>query len=248
MRERIKALIFPPKCVACGVLLDWYEAPYRKTPFCDACQKKWESEQLETCGHCAKRVTVCDCVPDALKKAGCRGFRKLTYYLHGRRDPVQNRIVFRLKEKWDKRTLAFVARELMPAMEDLMAGCGYERDEMAIAWLPRSYAAKSKYGVDQSELLAKELSCVSGIPCLRLLSRRLKRTKEQKGLSMVARLQNAKNAFCLTRGAKRCPRVVFLVDDVITTGASTAACVRLLRHTSAKRVFCLAIASDDANR
>ena len=248
MVERIKALLFPPKCVACGVLLDWYEAPHRETPLCDACQKKWESEQMETCGYCAKRVTVCDCMPDVLKKAGCRGFRKLTYYLHGRRDPVQNRIVFRLKEKRDRRTLVFVAHSLLPAMEDLMVNCGYERDEMAIAWLPRSFAAKSKYGVDQSESIAKELSRVSGIPCLRLLARRFKSVKEQKKLSMTARLQNAKDTFRLTRVAKSCPRVIFLVDDVITTGASTAACVRLLRRAGAKRVFCLAIASDDANR
>ena len=203
---------------------------------------------METCGHCAKRVTECNCMPDALKKAGCRGFWKLTYYLHGRRDPVQNCVVFRLKEKRDNRTLAFVARELLPTMEMIVDGCGYERAEMAIVWLPRSWASKSKYGVDQSESLAKALSRISGLPCLRLLGRRMGATREQKGLSTTARLQNAKNAFCLTRRAKECPRVIFLVDDVVTTGASTAACVRLLRRAGAKRVYCLAIASDDANR
>ena len=248
MRERIKALLFPPKCVACGVLLDWYEAPHRDTPFCDACRKKWKSEQMETCGYCTKRVTQCECMPEALKKAGCRGFRKLTYYLHGRRDPVQNRIVFLLKEKRDHRTAAFVARELWHAMEEMMKDGGYRPEEVAIAWLPRSRRAKAKYGVDQSELLAKALSRASGIPCMRLLARRLKPVKEQKMLSMTARLQNAKDSFRLTRAAKACPRVVFLVDDVITTGASTAACVRLLRRAGAKRVYCLAIASDDANR
>ena len=248
MKERIRALLFPPKCVACGTLLDWYEAPHSRTPLCDTCLKNWESEKLETCGYCAKRVTVCECMPDALKKAGCRGFRKLTYYLHGRREPVQNRIVFRLKESRDRRTVSFLAHEWMPAVEELLASCGYAKNEIAIAWLPRSYAAKSKYGVDQSEMLAKALSRVSGIRCLKLLARRFKHTRSQKTLSMTARLQNVKDMFRLTRAANSCPRVVILVDDVITTGASTAACVRLLRRAGAKRVFCLAISSDDANR
>ena len=248
MIARIKALLFPPKCAACGRLLDWYEAPYRVSSLCATCEREWQSEKLETCGYCAKRVTECACMPEVLRKSGCRGFRKLTYYIHGRRDPVQNRVVFRIKETRDMRTFGFLSTELLPALQEMVADCGYAADEICITWLPRGSAAKAKYGVDQAELLAKALSKASGIPHLRLLARRFRRTKEQKGLSMTARIQNARDAFRLTRASKSCKRAVFLVDDVITTGSSMAACVRLLRRAGVKQVYCLAIASNDANR
>lgn len=54
MTERIRALLFPPKCAACRSLLDWHGAAKYNIALCERCQKKWNSERLETCGHCAK--------------------------------------------------------------------------------------------------------------------------------------------------------------------------------------------------
>ena len=248
MIERIKALLFPPKCAAGGALLDWYETPRGVNALCTSCKKQWESEKMETCGACAKRVSECSCMPDALRKARCGGLRKLTYYLHGRRDPVQNRIVFRMKKTKDARAARFLALELLAALEAMVADCGLAREEIALAWIPRTAAAKAKYGTDQAEMLARALSQQSGIACRRLIGRRWGSFRQQKGLSTDARVKNAKAAFYAMRVHDSCPRAVILVDDVITTGASAAACVRLLRNVGVQKVYCLAITSDDANR
>ena len=248
MIARIKALLFPPKCSACGELLDWYEAPRTGESLCPDCRKKWESEKLETCGTCTRRVTACACMPDMLKKSGCRGFRKLTYYLPARRDVVKNRVIFRIKEESSVRTHAFLASELLPALTEMVEASGYAREDMSLASIPRSASAKAKYGTDQAEMLARALAKESGLPYVGYLARRWRASRAQKGLSGAARLQNAREAFCLSRGKRNCTKVVFLVDDVITTGASAAACARLLRRAGAKRIYCLAVASDDANR
>ena len=215
---------------------------------CPACQKEWDSEKLETCGFCAKRVTECACMPDALKKSGCRGFRKSVYYLPHRRDTVQNRVIFRIKEERSMRTHRFLAAELLPALTEMMDACGYAREDMSLTSLPRAALAKAKYGTDQADELARALATASGLPHRRYLVRRWGSSREQKGLSETARMQNAKESFRTSRKAKYCTKVVFLVDDVITTGASTAACVRLLRRAGAKRVYCLAVAANDMNR
>ena len=248
MIDRVKALLFPPKCAACGVLLDWYDTPDRVNALCTSCKKQWKSEKLETCGACAKPITVCSCMPEALRKSKCLGFRKLAYYLHGRRDPVQNRIVFHLKEKRDHRATRFLAAELLGALEDAVKASGVAREEILLTWIPRTAAAKSKYGTDQAEELVKALSRRSGIACRRLIGRKWGSFRQQKGLSVEARIKNARSAFRVVRMRKSCPHAVFLVDDVITTGASAAACVRLLRDVGVEKVYCFAITTNDANR
>lgn len=248
MIARMLGLLFPPKCAACGELLDWYEAPRRHDALCPACQKRWVSEKLETCGRCAKRVTECSCMPEDLQKSGCKGFRKLTYYLHATREPVQNRVIYHIKETRDITVSNFLASELMPILEELLEANGATADEAILTYVPRGAAAKSKYGTDQAELLAKTLSRKSGIPCRCLLKRRRGISKEQKTLTLTERRKNARETFCAERDAKIAPKLLFLVDDIVTTGTSAAACVRILKHMGAKRIYCIAVASNSVNR
>ena len=119
---------------------------------------------------------------------------------------------------------------------------------MYLTFLPRGNAAKLEYGVDQAEELARALSVLSGIPLKKLIMRRRGKNKQQKKLSFDERIRNANASFRLARRAELSGKTVFLVDDIVTTGAGMAACTRLLRKAGAKNVYCLAAASDDANR
>ena len=47
-------LLFPPKCSACGEILDWYEEKDRPKALCSDCMKQWENEKLDVCGSCGK--------------------------------------------------------------------------------------------------------------------------------------------------------------------------------------------------
>jgi len=89
---------------------------------------------------------------------------------------------------------------------------------------------------NQAERLARRLSRATGIPLAADLVRRVEITRTQTRLTRAERAANVRRAFATADGAacKGC-RIV-LVDDVLTTGATTSACARALLDAGAAKV------------
>lgn len=99
-------------------------------------------------------------------------------------------------------------------------------------------------GFNQSEDLARRL----GIPVLRALWR-VRATAPQTGLNAAARRRNVRHAFTLSPFLSRErghwwweDRIVVLVDDVRTTGATLEACATALKDAGAREVRALTVA------
>jgi ComF family protein len=101
----------------------------------------------------------------------------------------------------------------------------------------------ARRGFNQSDALAQQL----GIPVVRALWR-MRATAPQTSLRASARRRNVQGAFALSplmgpRSARLLEgRVLVLVDDVWTTGATLAACATVLRHAGAAQVRALTVA------
>jgi ComF family protein len=97
-------------------------------------------------------------------------------------------------------------------------------------------------GYNQSALLARDLSrTIRGrIEARRLI--RLRHTDQQAKRTRRARADNVAAAFGVRKGATRRGQRVVLVDDVVTSGATLAACIGALRAAGDQVVGCMAVA------
>lgn len=105
-------------------------------------------------------------------------------------------------------------------------------------------------GFNQSALLARELAALTGVEVgVDALIRR-KHTPMLGGLGRAARARTLSGAFAPGKGWERrlLGAKVLLVDDVLTSGATTDACLSVLRRAGAEAVMitCFARVLDEA--
>lgn len=101
---------------------------------------------------------------------------------------------------------------------------------------PRRYRSR---GFNQAAVVAAELGRSLNIPVDYALCARTKAMPPQTGLDRATRLKNLKDAFVLNA---RPPRHVAIVDDVVTTGATTDHLARTLKAAGAEFVSVWALA------
>lgn len=111
----------------------------------------------------------------------------------------------------------------------------------AIVPVPLHWLRQWRRGFNQSELLARALARRTGVPVVKALSR-ARWTRAQAGLSNHARRRNVTKAF---RARPMDGRSVLLIDDVMTTGSTVAACALALKRAGARRVVVLTVARAD---
>jgi predicted amidophosphoribosyltransferase len=100
-----------------------------------------------------------------------------------------------------------------------------------VTWVPAHRSDVRKRGFDHAEVLARGLAHEAGLQAHRLIRRR-QASRDQASLSAPDRALNVRDAF----GAYASPAGVVLVDDLITTGATAAACAHALRAAGARKV------------
>jgi ComF family protein len=117
------------------------------------------------------------------------------------------------------------------------------RDEVfdATVPVPLYWRRRWQRGFNQAELLARGLARHTGIPVVKALGR-VRPTPTQAGLSNSARRQNVAKAF---RSRSVPGKRILLIDDVMTTGATAAACAAALKLAGARRVALLTLARVD---
>ena len=98
---------------------------------------------------------------------------------------------------------------------------------------PRKLALR---GYNQSALLAGEIAAELGIAVAARALARVVDTAVQAELSRSARQTNVRNAFRLRSPMEVRGRAIALVDDVMTTGATLAACSEPLLRAGARQV------------
>lgn len=142
-------------------------------------------------------------------------------------------------------------RELARPMARWMVRSGQElfQSDSLIVPVPLHWTRRLTRRFNQAADLAREVARQTGTGYEPLLLRRLKRTRQQVGLTAGDRRRNVRTAFALdARQLDIVPgRHFVLVDDVLTTGSTVTACVRCLLGAGAASVDVLTFALVDPN-
>ena len=123
---------------------------------------------------------------------------------------------------------------------------GWHLPELIIP-VPLHWARRWLRGFNQTELLGRQLARHLDIPLQSRLCRRTRYTPSQKGLSRAKRQENLRQVFCVTATGRTAMdgRCIALLDDVVTTTATTRELSRLLIQQGAKEVHVWAVARTD---
>jgi ComF family protein len=218
-------ILYPSKCPVCGNETDvlsyapicspcWLGIKRHNGPSCRVCAIPLVSEYAGVCGQCIKN-------PPPFSRVIAYG----TY--EGTLSKAINRLKFYGIKRLSKHLAGLLLSLDLPAMDGIVP-------------VPLSIKGLKERGFNQSLLVARVLSKKLRIPLLMDTLFKMKETPPQIGLSAKDRLLNIKNAFVVKANVKNLR--LFLVDDVMTTGATVTECSKVLMKAGAKEVIVLTLA------
>ncbi len=232
--SRLFDLIFPDDCRVCGQPLH----EVSRIPVCGGCLREPAPMLAEFfCASCRtpflNRFPLDENGRCALCRLGVSGFDAV--YTYGSYEGALRKLIHLFKYGG--------VQPLARVFGNWMA-IALPREEQfdLIVPMPLHWLRRWQRRYNQAELLAREISRRWSVPMKSVVKRR-KATAPQAGLTNAKRRLNVSGAFSVKtrlQGLK-----VLLVDDVLTTGASAAACARALKRAGARRVTVLALARTD---
>jgi len=130
--------------------------------------------------------------------------------------------------------------DLAPIMGRWMARAGREllRDADALVPVPLHWRRLWARRYNQSALLAKVIGAECGVPVADTALKRIKATAQQVGLTQTQRAENVQGAFQVPPEGEAAAvgKRLVLIDDVLTSGATSDACARALLRGGAASV------------
>ncbi len=108
--------------------------------------------------------------------------------------------------------------------------------------VPMHSNRRRKRGFNQAELLAQPVADAYGIPMECGLLNRIRHTSTQTILGRSARAANLQSAFAMADLERVANRSILIVDDVLTTTATTREIARNIQNAGAKYIAVLALA------
>lgn len=113
--------------------------------------------------------------------------------------------------------------------------------------VPLHLSKKRERGYNQSEAIAGGVASELEIPIETKIIKRNRFTKSQTKLNREERIANVKEAFGINNYCDLTGKTVFILDDVITSGATVAGCAGPVKSMNAAKVIALSLAYVDDN-
>jgi len=227
---RVLEFLLPSRCPNCSQKIEkhgflcgkcWAELTPLVAPFCNRCALpfEFETEGENECGACLKDQPAFDYARAAVSY-----------------DDLGRSLVLRLKYS--------SATVVIPTMAHMMAQVLHDKTIDVIVPVPLHPRRFFWRRFNQSALLAARISKLISVPVNSFALMRRRSTPSQGGLGKKARYRNVASAFMVKTDMKTVihGKHVLLVDDVLTTGATSHECARALKRAGAQSVGVVAFA------
>ena len=228
--------ILPPRCIGTGEIVDgqgmiapklWQNLDFISSPFCKTCGLPFDFEDVEEistnplCGTCIAEPPRFDLARSAL-----------VY------NDASRQLLLRFKYGDHQHAAIPFARWMM------MCAASDIKDADLIIPVPLHWQRLWQRRYNQSALLARALSRLSGLKTAYDILTRKRYTGSQKGLSKRDRRKNVRMAFYIPPHKKQWlkGKNIILIDDVMTSGATLDECTKVLKRAGAANVTCLTLA------
>ena len=223
LKEIMLDLVFPRRCPICDHVIGFGKGdicrpclekirPIR-SPFCMKCGKPLEDE-TEYCMDCGRK-----------RHLYIRGTAVFEY-----RDVAS--AIYRFKYGGRQEYAAFFGRCMAERLKTRLKQWKAE----ALVPVPIHPSRKKQRGYNQAELLAREISSLTGLPVCGNLVARGKKTMPQKNLDDIQRQNNLKKAYKILRNDVKLNTIV-IIDDIYTTGSTIDMLTATLHAAGIKNVF-----------
>ncbi|MGN0115335.1 MAG: ComF family protein [Acutalibacteraceae bacterium] len=213
--------LYPTQCASCGTVM-----PIDRI-FCDECAKDIRPLQPNLCSRCLNPPSRCEC--DTLTPEYERAFAPFCYAA-----TIRNALLSLKDEKNGDLARYFaesICNCIMSSGDDIAFDC--------VIPVPMHRKRKRERGFNQSELIAKNVADILGIPLDTQTLTQIKPSKTQHLLSPAERRDNVAGVYKATA----CDyKIVLLIDDIITTGCTANSCAKALKSAGVGQVYCAAVA------
>lgn len=230
----IADLIFPPRCNACGELLEQH-APL---PFCPPCMAGIRLIDPPLCPRCGTPFPATETVDHLCGECLITARPYAVARSVGRYEGTLLAAIHRFKYRGRTGIGELLGQMMADFVDRVWDMSVFE----AILPVPLHKRRLRERGFNQAVILARGLERRFGIPLEFTWLTRDRFTPPQVGLDKVQRSENVRGAFRVVDPERIAGRRLLLVDDVYTTGSTLSECARVLIRAKAEAVAVLTMA------
>ena len=192
------------------------------------------NEDSIICSKCSKKITYLP--PSVLKEIeGCKVFSCSLY------DDVIKQLIKDLKYKKKKNLAKLQAKIMFEYFKKIQI-----TKDFLILSVPIHKNRRKERKYNHMELVAEELTRLTGLKNNKKFLIRIKDTEKQFKLNKKGRIENLKNAFALNKYENiDKDKSLLIIDDITSTGATLEEIIKLLKQNGYNNITAITLATPD---
>ncbi|MDD5120608.1 MAG: ComF family protein [Candidatus Omnitrophica bacterium] len=233
----IKDLIYPDCCLVCKNKIETNQA---QNLICANCLGKIENNLPPFCSACGRHLDT-----EAIKKNSCNGCKDAKFYFDRAFSPcVYTGTIKKLIHEFKYCNKDYLGKTFGAIMNEFIHDYNLPIQHFDyIIPVPLHKSRLREREFNQAQIIGRQVAERFGKKLLTDAFIRNKPTKTQATLSVREREQNIKGSFLVTKPELIKDTNLLLIDDVLTTAATSNEAAKTLKAAGAKTVILLTLAS-----